>query len=141
MPPASDWSFQLPATLEDNFQIDLRVTDMLGNQDALSSVWRGVIDTMAPRVTITATTNNDIDAATDGNRATTQPYLCTAEDRYLSEFDFTCPHGTGQQAVRTYNEDGNLGALFPGQAILRTMDMTNTVLAGERDAHRYRDGL
>ncbi len=51
---ASEWSFQLPATLENNFQMDLRVTDMLGNQDTIASVWRGVIDTRAPRVTITA---------------------------------------------------------------------------------------
>jgi len=44
---------RVPAGLEDEYQIDLRATDMLGNVRLTSKVWRGVIDTQAPRVVIT----------------------------------------------------------------------------------------
>ena len=123
---ASDWTFQLPATLEDNFQMDLRVSDTLGNRAILSSVWRGVIDTMAPRVTIDAAIIQEAPDGAGGRLYQTE-YRCTADDAYLSEADFTCPYNSGQQPVRTYNPDGNLETLFPGQAILNSMAVTNTV--------------
>jgi Ca2+-binding RTX toxin-like protein len=115
---SSSWSIQVPAGLEDEYQIDLRGTDMLGNVLLTSGVWRGVIDTQAPRVAFTATPTGAsyFDAASQTQRSATT-YVCGATDRYLSEADFVCPGEALQPPTRIYDNDPVLQSLFPDRTI------------------------
>ncbi|HET9221380.1 MAG TPA: LamG domain-containing protein, partial [Roseiflexaceae bacterium] len=83
----TSWSAVVPADLEGTYQIDVRGTDVLGNRNlsrATWNVWRGDIDTRAPRVSIQA--NYQGGGAT--RRAT---YTCAAQDFNLDEASFACP--------------------------------------------------
>ncbi|MCB0159886.1 MAG: hypothetical protein KDD83_17265, partial [Caldilineaceae bacterium] len=52
---ATTWAVQIPVDLEGEYQLDVRGTDTLGNRRTSPNLWRGVIDTRAPRVTLEAT--------------------------------------------------------------------------------------
>jgi uncharacterized repeat protein (TIGR01451 family) len=83
----TSWSVAVPADLEGSYQIDVRGTDVLGNrnlQRATWNVWRGEIDTRAPRVSIVA----DYQGGGATSRAT---YTCAAQDFTLDESSFVCP--------------------------------------------------
>lgn len=114
----SNWSIQIPATLENEYQIDLRATDMLGSVVQTTELWRGVIDTLAPRVALTGTggamTWFDPNI---GAQVYNLDFTCTATDRYLNEPTFTCPAG-GAPPVRTFDTDPVLQALFPDRTIM-----------------------
>ncbi len=77
----SDWSFNVPYGLEGNYLINLRGEDLLGNFD-VNNHWRGLVDTLAPRVTL------DRENIEGGVRYTT-----TAQDYNLVESGFTSPCG------------------------------------------------
>jgi Ca2+-binding RTX toxin-like protein len=115
---SSTWSVQVPAGLEDEYQIDLRGTDMLGNVLLTSGVWRGVIDTQAPRVAFTATPTGAsyFDAASQTQRSATT-YVCAATDRYLSAAAFVCPGEALQPPPRIYDNAPVLQRLFPDRTI------------------------
>jgi hypothetical protein len=107
------WHVTVPDGLEGQYQIDLRLTDNLGNQALQASVWRGVIDTLAPRITFTAQPTG---ARFDDGQGTTRfeiVYNYSAEDRYLSDTNFSGPC-TGQSAVvRDFADDADVAGLFP----------------------------
>ena len=114
----SGWSLQIPATLENEYQIDLRATDMLGNLLSTTELWRGVIDTLAPRVALTGTGGAMTWFDTNvGAQVYNLDFTCTATDRYLNEATFTCPAG-GAPPVRTFDTDPVLQALFPDRTIM-----------------------
>jgi predicted outer membrane repeat protein len=50
-----EWSYTLPSTLEGFYQIKLRAVDENGTIKNVGVVWRGVIDTQAPRITYALT--------------------------------------------------------------------------------------
>ncbi len=111
------WSLAIPAGLENEYQIDLRATDLLGNVRITSNVWRGVIDTAAPRVVVTGTRSTIF--WTDPNTGAQNYefiFTCTATDRYLDEPSFTCP-ANGATLVRTFDTNPILQALFPDRTI------------------------
>lgn len=113
----SSWSIQLPAGLEGEYQIDLRATDLLGNVLRSDSAWRGVIDTLAPRVVVTGSRSSY--SWLDPNTGVPQynlVFTCTATDRYLDETTFGCP-ANGATPVRTFDADLVLQALFPDRTI------------------------
>ncbi len=75
------WSFQVPEGLEGDYQIDLRGWDTFGNVDSAQgrNVWRGSIDSLAPRTTL--------DHAWFGQSPGTfkARYQCSAQDFNLTE--------------------------------------------------------
>jgi Ca2+-binding RTX toxin-like protein len=114
---ASAWSVAVPAGLENEYQIDLRATDMLGNVLLTSNAWRGLIDTLAPRITVSGTRGavSWFDYGS-GQQMYDIAYTCTVTDRYLDEHSFGCPTG-GATAVRTFDINPALQALFPDRTI------------------------
>ncbi len=111
------WSLAIPAGLENEYQIDLRATDLLGNVQISSNVWRGVIDTLAPRVTVVGTRSSTtwFNPQT-GLQMYGLNFTCTATDRYLDEPSFYCPAG-GAIPVRTFDSNPTLQTLFPDRTI------------------------
>ncbi|MCL4862491.1 MAG: cadherin-like domain-containing protein [Caldilineaceae bacterium] len=116
---ATTWGAQIPAGLEGEYQIDLRGTDMLGNRRTSPNVWRGVIDTRAPRLVIEGAHTGAIyfDEAA-GIQRYEFIYTCSTEDRYLVEQDFVCDGNDFQPPARFFVEDGSVQALFPDRTIL-----------------------
>jgi hypothetical protein len=82
-----------------------------------SKIWRGVIDTLAPRVVVTGT--RDATSWFDYNSGQQMyglSFTCKVTDRYLDETSFTCPAG-GATPVRTFDTNPTLQALFPDRTI------------------------
>lgn len=113
----SAWTLSIPAGLEGEYQIDLRGTDTLGNVLRSDNIWRGVIDTLAPRLVVTGTRGaNSWFDYNSGLQMYDLAFTCTATDRYLNEATFTCPAG-GATPVRTFDTNPVLQALFPDRTI------------------------
>lgn len=119
---SSAWSFQIPAGLEDIYQIDLRGTDRLGNVAISSNVWRGSIDTRDPRMVMSATNTGAsyVDASINQRRYAIR-FLCAAVDRNLNPRSFSCPGAGVAEAVRTFTGTAALQALFPDLTIVNGM--------------------
>jgi len=108
------WSASTPDGVEDEFQIDLRATDTLGNRDLTPNVWHGIIDTLAPRVTIAATPTGEQFYDTGQNVTRYEiAYTCAAVDRHLSGASFGCAGNTYQPPMRSFDDDPSLHGLFP----------------------------
>ena len=122
---SSTWSFAIPAGMESEYQMNLRSTDTQGNVRLHPNVWRGIIDTTAPRVSIvvTATGASYFDEPSDSDRYEFE-YQCLAEDRYLSEPTFACPGDAIQEPVRSFNIDPLVQAIFPDRTILYQLENT-----------------
>lgn len=124
---SSVWSFQIPAGLEDIYQIDLRGTDMLGNVAISSNVWRGSIDTRDPRMVMSAinTGVSYLDASSNQRRYGIR-FLCAVVDRNLNPRSFSCPGAGVAEAVRTFTSTAALQALFPDLTIVNGMALSYT---------------
>ncbi len=124
----STWSFQVPADLENQYQINLRATDILGNRSVAGNAWRGAIDTRDPRVSMTATATGVtyFDAASNQTMKEIR-FVCSATDRHLTEERFVCPGNSMQPPVRTFTNDPALQALFPDQTIRSSLANTYTL--------------
>jgi Ca2+-binding RTX toxin-like protein len=110
----ASWSVSIPDGVEDEFQIDLRTTDTLGNRDLTPNVWHGIIDTLAPRVTIAATPTGQQFYDTRQNVTRYEiAYTCAAVDRHLSGASFGCAGNTYQPPMRSFDDDPSLQGLFP----------------------------
>jgi hypothetical protein len=116
--PTSAWSFRVPTTLEGIYQVDLRGTDALGNVQRTANVWRGVIDTLDPRMAMTATATGAsyFDAAAN-TQMHEMRFVCAAVDRHLTEESFTCPGNALQPPTRSFDDNPELQALFPDLTI------------------------
>ena len=125
------WQYQLPNTLEGIYQIDLDAADsFLDNHRLNNYAWRGVIDVVNPRVTLTgrATGQSYLDTATNTTRYEIA-YTCRAVDFQLDEASFNCA-GNGQRSpVQGFNSDPILQAQFPDLTLLNTLVNTYTVWA------------
>jgi hypothetical protein len=108
------WSLPVPAGLEGEFQLDLRSSDMLGNRAVAPKLWRGVVDSLAPRVVLTAQPSaaTYFDRAANGYRSAVR-YVCGAQDRYLSEASFSCPGTNLPPPTRSFDDDPIIRSLFP----------------------------
>ncbi|MBW7883682.1 MAG: LamG domain-containing protein, partial [Caldilineaceae bacterium] len=119
------WSLLVPDTLEGEYQIDLRGTDMSANVLVTSNVWRGIIDLLAPRVSIVRTASGYGYTSDTNVLFEHVMYSCVATDRYLVAGAFTCPGVTlSSQATRVFNTDPRLQALFPDRTLLEQMEKT-----------------
>jgi len=120
----ASWSASIPDGVEDEFQIDLRATDMLGNRDLTPNVWHGIIDTLAPRVTITATPTGQQFFDTGQNLTRYEiAYACAAVDRHLSGASFGCAGNTYQPPARSFDDDPSLHGLFPDLTVRSGLSM------------------
>ena len=104
------WSFAVPDGLENMFQIDVRVVDAVGNERVVPAMWKGVIDTAAPRVEVTVAPTGKSDARRNRFQFA---YRCTAEDRFLDESTFACARSPLRGPIRTFENDPAVQALFP----------------------------
>jgi hypothetical protein len=119
----SAWTLQIPAGLEGEYQIDLRGADMLGNILRSDNVWRGVIDTLAPRVVVTGTRGaTSWFDPNSGQQMYDLNFTCAVSDRYLNETTFSCP--AGGAPVRRFDNNPDLQALFPDRTIVNGLTVT-----------------
>ncbi|MCP4538326.1 MAG: tandem-95 repeat protein [Chloroflexi bacterium] len=89
------WATQVPSGLEGAYRVDVRGWDVANNiGDVNLETWRGEVDTLAPRVSMTRT-------------ATAEGYYFTtvAEDFNLAEEGFVSPCGAGTITDRRYYGD------------------------------------
>lgn len=139
------WSAAIPAGLENVYQIDLRGTDMLGNVAISAGLWRGAIDTLDPRVVMTATaTGVTYINPADDTQLHEVRFVCAAQDRNLAEATFVCPGQGLVEPVRSFDHYPSLQALFPdltirsGLALSYTLwTATNTPAATVRACDSY----
>lgn len=120
------WSLVVPAGLEGQYQLDLRGADMLGNSNVTSSVWRGVIDTLAPRVVMSGTPTGATYLDQAGVRHYAVAYVCAAQDLHLSEADFVCPGSNLPPPTQSFDDDPILQHLFPDLAIRDSLAIAYT---------------
>lgn len=108
------WSVTVPAGLEGIYQINLRSKDMVANRRTLPNAWRGVIDTLAPRVTLSAVPTGAFffDAASNSYKAAVS-YVCAAEDEYLDGSRLSCPGDNLPAPSSLFNTDPILLQRFP----------------------------
>ena len=127
----------MPAGLEGLYQIDLRTVDatlsvanLNGNRLLNGNVWRGLIDTVAPRLTLTgrATGQSYLDTATNTQRYEIA-YTCRADDFQLNEAAFTCAGNAQRPPAKSFNNDPLLKQPFPDLTLLTTLVNTYTVWA------------
>ncbi|MBI2863697.1 MAG: hypothetical protein HYX94_03950, partial [Chloroflexi bacterium] len=80
----ANWRYPFPEGLEGPYRIDLRATDGLGNVKVSPNQWSGDVDTVAPRVQITATV--------EGGKIR---YVTAVQDFNLSQQGFSSFCGAG----------------------------------------------
>jgi len=124
------WTRQVPTGLEGFYQLDLPATDTVGNDLANGNLWRGLIDTMNPRITLAgrATGQSYLDTATNTQRYEIV-YTCRAEDFHLNEATFNCAGNTQRSPAKSFNSDALLKQQFPDLTLLSTLVNTYTVWA------------
>ncbi|MCB0144559.1 MAG: hypothetical protein KDE50_32055 [Caldilineaceae bacterium] len=117
-PVFSNWHIQVPEGLEGLYQLDLKTTDNLGNVNLIDNVWRGIIDTKAPRVTLRAlpTGATYFDPVSVEQRYAVT-FICAAQDRFLHDSTFICPGASHPPATRSFELDPALQSLFPDLTI------------------------
>ena len=114
----STWSYPIPSGIEGNYLINLRGTDIQGNQTSESdwfTNWQGEIDTLAPRVVMTATLLHN-------GRASKTLLEATITDRNLTEAGLAFPCAV-QRTDRGYTSDPFLTNLGSGQQQLTTLHL------------------
>ena len=123
-----NWTLPVPAGLEDEYQVDVRVRDRFHNRAVSNNVWRGTIDVVAPRVTFRgrATGETYLDQATNSLRYAVV-YSCAAEDGYLAARSFACAGDADSSPTPTYDTDPIRQQLFPGASRLNKLANTYTV--------------
>ncbi|MCB0034480.1 MAG: tandem-95 repeat protein, partial [Anaerolineales bacterium] len=80
----STWAYTLPTGLEDFYQINVRGADDLSNISSQRTVWRGIIDMVAPTVSVSA-------QHIGGGSAAQTEITFTAADRFLDMDNVDAP--------------------------------------------------
>ena len=121
------WQAALPLGLEGQYQLDLAGVDNL-NQRALNGyAWRGLIDTLAPRIHYSATLTGKSFNDANGTARAEVIYQYEAEDRYLSESGFSGPCAGRSATVRDFAADAAMGGLFPDLTLRNRLRTSCTV--------------
>ncbi len=121
------WQVTVPEGLEGQYQIDLRTTDNLANQALRASAWRGVVDRAAPRITFTAQPTGAQFNEGNGTTRYEIAYSYTAEDRYLSDANFSGPCDGRSALVRDFADDADVAGLFPDLTLRNRLSASCTV--------------
>lgn len=120
--PQSDWTLDGPTDLEGQYQIDLRGADTVGNRDGIGYPWRGIIDTLAPRLQVEATfTGDTVIDPQDGAPRYAIAYRYRAEDRHLAETELRGPCQGVSPLQRGFAADAEMDGLFPDLTLLTSL--------------------
>ncbi len=122
-----DWLLQVQSGLEAIYQIDAPAADSVGNSLPNDGIWRGLIDNVAPRVTISGTATGQSVLDANNVRKYEVKYSCVATDWQLDESKFNCPGNAIQPASRGFNNDPILQSQFPTLTLLSTLSNTWTI--------------
>jgi len=116
---STSWTLPVPPGVEGHFQLDLRSRDSAGNEQVTDRVWSGIIDTRAPRLTLTVTPTGKVRPRANRYEI---GYVCAADDLFLDVKQFNCPGATLQPSVREFLEPSPLRdaleAIFPDAPVL-----------------------
>lgn len=102
------WELTVPQDSEGFHQADLRVVDALDNHHALDSVWRGMVDTLAPRIALDSTPSGitfilpDADNPGGGDLRYELEYTIAVDDLHLDLDTFKNICTDSAQPVRGY---------------------------------------
>jgi hypothetical protein len=125
--PQTTWSAAVPLGLEGQYQIDLRGVDGF-NQSAISGYsWRGLIDTLAPRINVTAQATGNQFSDAGGSARFEIAYSYRAEDRYLSDSGFSGPCDGRSVLIRDFADDAAMNGLFPDLTLRNRLSTSCTV--------------
>ena len=117
---STSWEWRVPDGLEGTFQIDVRVIDAAGNVTVEESVWRGLVDTLAPRLVFTSRPTG----RTSSRGLFRQiEYRCSANDLFLDVATFQCPGEAFAVPVEGFTQDPAVEAVFPGRVVLSSLDL------------------
>ena len=114
----TSWTFDIVGDYEDSYQVDLRTTDAVGNQAVRPNVWRGVIDTTAPRLVLSAEPTG---ATHTGGTRFEVGYECVATDLFLDPDSFDCDGGSAAPPIMIHQDDAAVQAEFPDLPLLEQM--------------------
>ncbi|MCX6047700.1 MAG: LamG domain-containing protein [Chloroflexi bacterium] len=121
------WQVTPPAGMEDQYQIDLRTTDNLGNPALQAAAWRGVVDRLAPRIVFAAQPTGARFNQGNGTTLYEIAYSYSAEDRYLSDTNFSGPCDGRSVPVRDFADDADVAGLFPDLTLRNRLSASCTV--------------
>ncbi|MCB0166085.1 MAG: PKD domain-containing protein, partial [Anaerolineae bacterium] len=80
----STWSYTIPDQVEAPYNMDITVSDANGVTANIGPVWTGLIDTIAPRLTLGASFDNANDQVT---------ITCGADDYFMNDASWVCSLG------------------------------------------------
>ncbi len=127
--PLSQWSYDLPDGLENLYEIYLRSSDASNNQSNARMAWRGMIDSIAPRVMMSATLlGSDATAETE--------YSFSIEDFVLDETSFVHPCSANDLVSQSYTDGDSplFGQVYQVSATCRLSGhQTNSVMVSACD--------
>jgi len=100
----SGWAYTLPVGLEGFYQINLRASDAFSNTGRTNTMWRGLIDMIAPQVSFM------YHVLGSGDSVETE-YFITIDDYVLDESSLAHPCSPGDLALSYYPVDYSLPPL------------------------------
>ncbi|MEM7029933.1 MAG: LamG-like jellyroll fold domain-containing protein [Chloroflexota bacterium] len=111
----STWQFTPPNNLQNFYELNLRATDNGNNTLERGVVWRGLVDTVPPTVTVSSRHIGS------GSAAQTE-FTYTFEDFLLNPSDFSLPCGANSLNLSTHNNPGTLqhGLVYAATATCHT---------------------
>ena len=110
------WSLMVPRGLEAFVQVDVRSTDSLGNVRIDDRVWSGIVDTRAPRLSLTIDPTGRERLKAERVEVAVE---CSANDLFLDVTTFRCPGKSDVPPTREFAAPSALvdalSDLFPDQ--------------------------
>ena len=125
--PQTTWSAAVPLGLEGQYQIDLRGVDGFNHAAISGYSWRGLIDTLAPRINFTAQATGNQFTDAGGSAKFEIAYSYRAEDRYLSDSGFSGPCDGRSALLRDFADDAAMNGLFPDLTLRNRLSTSCTV--------------
>ncbi|MBM7844941.1 LamG-like jellyroll fold domain-containing protein [Herpetosiphon giganteus] len=81
---SADWTYAIPNGLQGLYSLRMRGTDSFSNTDTIATVWRGMIDSVAPTISLSALHRG-------GGYAASTVYTVTASDLFLDPATLSMP--------------------------------------------------
>ncbi len=132
-PVAGTWSLPVPTNLEGFYQLDLRAADDVGRIFRRGNQWRGVIDNLAPRITLKANATGVLylDPGTNAPRYDIEITEITADDLHLDRASFSTACGDSVQPTPDYITDSWKEDFFPDITLRNQLSMECHIWASE----------
>ncbi|MCA0353706.1 MAG: hypothetical protein LCH85_17065 [Chloroflexi bacterium] len=101
---SADWNYQIPNGLQGLYKLSLRGTDTFSNTESIATIWRGMLDSVAPNISLSATHQG-------GGLAASTVYTITASDLFLDPATLSTPCQTTNSTL-SYNQMGGVSSLI-----------------------------